>query len=399
MNGVQQLTPDGRVRYDGLAIKPDVALPVTATTDQKNVSIYGVRSGLGLDVQKYADGTADYDLANVGGGYDIQAYNPGTVSWSSTVALSASQSFDKLNWISDQDLLEVWGAITHQTTNQYGGLPEFATTDCCGGSNYGDQFSLEDPNAPTKGRSTFEVRDGYKVNVYFKTQFIKDADTSLTLFGDVHSGRPLNLYMYDSTAGRGSVFGVVSQNQLAFIPQLTTQTNASAVNPSVLQFDTMNGSTNVPVFFADTAGGQTKEAAVAAMRNIVSTFGLAPGQFKKGKLRNPDVKRWDLHLAQELPMPINGHKLTATMDVFNVGNLLNKKWGNVMEYTGGRGSSPGSEGAFKVSCGDANGAIQSTSSAVCPSYVIQGVSTSIVNPTVNPDATLYSVMFGLKYTF
>jgi len=397
INGQQQLTPDGRIRYDGLAVAATV--PSTSTTDQKNVSIYAARQAAKLDVATYADGTPDYDLANVGGGYDIQAYNPSTRSTATTVALSAMQTFENLHWFSSQDVLDVSAAITHQTTNQYGGLPEFATTDCCGGSNYGDQFSLEDPNAPTKGKSTFEIRNGYKFNVNFRTSFFKNAPTTFTLFGDIHEGRPLNLYMYDSTSGRGNVFGVVSQNQLAFIPQLTTQTNAGVAAPSVLEYDTMSNGTNVPVFFANTAGGQTKEAAFAAMQNIVKTFGLAPGEFHKGNLRNPDVKRWDLHVAQDIPMPVNGHKLTATMDIFNVGNLLNKKWGTVMEYTGGRGSSPATEGAFKVSCGDASGTIQPSTSTVCQSYVIQSVSTSIVTPTVNPDATLYSVMFGLKYSF
>ncbi len=376
VNGVQQYTPDGRIRYDGL----QVAATSGTTLDAKNQSIYAARQTAGLDVATNADGTPMYDLANPGSGYDIQAYNPSIQSSSQTVALSLAQSFDKL--LNPTDHLDVMLAATHQSTNQYGGIPEFATTDCCGGSNYGDQISLEDPNAPTKGKSTFEIRTGYKVSATYKVEWMKDAPTVFSLFGDMHSGRPLSFYVADAgSAARGQVFGVVSNNQLAFIPQMTTPMAGNSLG-------FMTG--NVPVYFAT-------QADLTNLQKIVSKFDLPTGILSKGSNKNPDVKRWDLHVAQDLPMPwFDGHKVVFTLDFFNIGNLINKKWGVVAEYgSDGRQGTP----VYKVACADASGNAVTTSSPVCASYRISSVSTTMTTPTVNQSATLYSVMAGLKYSF
>lgn len=377
VNGVQQYTPDGRMRYDGL----QVASTSGTTLDAKNQSIYGARQTAGLDVATNADGTPMYDLANPGSNYDIEAYNPSVKSTSATVALTADQSFDG-HWLSRADHIDLSAALTRQNTSQYGGMPEFATTDCCGGSNYGDQISLEDPNAPTKGKSTFEVRTGYKVSATYTAEWVKNAPTVFSLFGDMHSGRPLSFYVADAgSAARGQVFGVVSNNQLAFIPQTATPMAGNS-----LGFVT-NG---VPVYFASATE-------LANFQKIVTKFDLPTGILTKGSNKNPDVKRWDLHVAQDLPMPwFDGHKVVFTLDVSNLGNLLNKKWGVVAEYgSDGRQGTP----MYKVACADASGNAVTTSSPVCSSYRISSVSTTMTTPTVNQSATLYSVMAGLKYAF
>ena len=380
VNGAQQYTPDGRIRYDGLTVATTAA--ATASLDVKNQSIFANRVAAGLDIATNADGSNLYDLANPGSNYDIQAYNPATESSAETVALSAVQSFDNLKLFHVPDHLDLSAAWTHQKTNQYGGMPEFATTDCCGGSNYGDQISLEDPNAPTSGKSSYEIQKGYKFNATYEAEFFKDMKTSFTLFGDIHNGRPLSFYVADAGANaRGQVFGVVSNNQLAFIPQTTTPMAGNS-----LGFVT-NG---VPVYFKTAAD-------LTNLQKIVNSFGLPTGILSKGSNKNPDIKRWDLHLAQEINVPyLEGHKVVATVDIFNLGNLLNKKWGVVAEYgSDGRQGTP----IYKVACTDATGNVVSTASATCLGYQISSVSTTMTTQTVNQTATLYSVMFGLKYSF
>ena len=379
IDGVQQYTPDGRMRYDGLVVA--TTAPANSSFDANNQSVFANRGVAHLDTAKNADGSNNYDLANPGSGYDIEAYNPGKQSTSSTIALSAQQSFDGA-WISHSDHIDLMAAFTRQDTNQYGGIPEFATTDCCGGSNYGDQFALEDPNAPTRGKSSYEIRNGFKLNINYEAEFFKGAKTRFTLFGDMHNGRPLNFYVADAApTARGQVFGVVSANEMAFIPQTT---NADASNP--LKFTTGN----VPVYFATAAD-------LANLQKIVTKFDLPTGIMSKGIKRNPDIKRWDLHVSQDVNMPwFTDHKLTATLDIFNVGNLINKKWGNVAEY-----GSDGRQGApiYKVACTDTSGVKVAANSPVCAGYQISSVSSTYTTATVNPVATLYSVMFGLKYSF
>ena len=51
--------------------------------------------------------------------------------------------------------------------------------------------------------------------------------------------------------------------------------------------------------------------------------------------RNTDFSPWtnsfDLRISQELPGFWKGHKSSFTFDIFNFGNLLNKKWGHINE--------------------------------------------------------------------
>jgi hypothetical protein len=51
--------------------------------------------------------------------------------------------------------------------------------------------------------------------------------------------------------------------------------------------------------------------------------------------RNTDFSPWtntiDLRVAQEIPGLFKGHKASFTLDMFNFGNLLNKKWGRINE--------------------------------------------------------------------
>ena len=44
------------------------------------------------------------------------------------------------------------------------------------------------------------------------------------------------------------------------------------------------------------------------------------------------VNTFDLRISQELPGFFKGHKSEIWVDIQNVGNLLNKKWGNILDY-------------------------------------------------------------------
>ena len=93
VNGVQQYTPDGRARYDGLVIPGANATAINAS-----------RAALGLPV------VANADLANLGLFGDIQAYNPSTKNWTRTLALSARRNIFGV---------DTWAAYTWQYGHQY----------------------------------------------------------------------------------------------------------------------------------------------------------------------------------------------------------------------------------------------------------------------------------------
>ena len=51
------------------------------------------------------------------------------------------------------------------------------------------------------------------------------------------------------------------------------------------------------------------------------------------------VNQFDMRISQEIPGFMEGHKAEIALDILNVGNLLNKKWGSVeeMSFPGYRG--------------------------------------------------------------
>ena len=127
---------------------------------------------------------------------------------------------------------------------------------------------------------------------------------------------------------------------------------------------------------------------------IVDRFGLPEGEvLSANSNRYPWVNQFDLGIKQEVPLPGWRHRLVLGVDVLNVGNLLNDKWGLI------RGSNQffvKREGlAFAAYDGQAN------------QYVYSGVPAALAegtdfNPSLGrgePAASRWSVLFSARYEF
>lgn len=368
INGVQQYTADGRMRYDGLTV--DAA----------------TRANSGLPT------STNPDLANSVGNFgDIQAYNPGVQNWSATVAFSVGKRWDNI---------DAFLSYTYQDAKAYGGISEFGTTEGGNGNTgnyYADQDSYLDPNAAVYGKAPNLMRSSWKFNLSYKMELVKGFTSHFTLFAESHSGRPLSFLMTDPTgaSGRSVSFGVWRDDQLAYIPQLA---NPVAGNP--LMFTTPNpqapGGVTTVVF--DT------QASLDKFKGLVSYFGLPQGKVvPRGFGVNPQVNRIDFQFAQEFPSPIKGHELLFTMDIANLGNLLNHNWGVVREY-GGLTSRAGTP-IINVQCANSTGVASSATdpTASCATYRYSYTGTANPNtaatPIVDAQASQWSIEFGLKYKF
>ncbi len=364
VNGVQQYTPDGRLRYDGLSIPGATPALVTAA-----------RTTLGLPT------SSNPDLANIGANGDIQAYNPSEQNWNSTVAFSAGTKWRNF---------DVFAAYVFQNGTNYGGISEFGTTEggnSSSGNYYADQVSKRDPNASVKGTAGNVIKEALKLQLSYKRELFKGFESRFTLFGESRSGRRINFLMSDPSlsAGRGQVFGVYADDQLAYVPNLGAP---DPTNP--LKFTSPGGTT---VYFANAA-------ALAQFKSLVNQFHLPQGGIvPKGYGQNPHVDRIDFQYAQEIPGPLPGHRLEFTVDVTNLGNLVNKKWGVIKEFSNSRAGLP----IVNVTCADANGSAPTAANpAACSSYVYSYSSVSAATnakPTVDTVGSLWSVELGLKYKF
>jgi outer membrane receptor protein involved in Fe transport len=362
VNGVQQYTPDGRLRYDGLNIAA------------------AARTTAGLPV------AANPDFVNLGTARDILAYNPDNeASWTRTVAVSAYKSFDDLG-------LDFSVAYVNGAAESYGALSEFATTPS---GFYVEQFSALDPNTSVSGIATNRIEHQFKATVGWEHEFFTDFVSRITLFAETRTGRPFSFTMSDATSGRGPVFGVNRSDQLLYVPDLS---RASAANGLMFTSAAVNPTTGRPVtVFFDSA------ATLNGFSRVVSQFGLPQGIVPKGYGQNPDVNQIDLQLAQEVPMPfLDGHKLTFTMDIKNLLNFLNNDWGVVEEYTGSRGGF--GDRVVSVQCANAvTGAALTNATASCDAYRYSSFNTGpgspgSSTPTVDTSSRWY-MQLGLRYSF
>ena len=362
VNGVQQLTPDGRLRYDGLQIAGATPAAVLAA-----------RAAAGLPV------ATNPDLANLGLFGDVQAYNPEQKAWSRTAAFSVGRDFGDL---------KTWISWTVQEGSQYGGISEFGTTaggNGTSGAYYTDQSFDTDPNAPARGDANNLIEQAFKLNLAYKVELVPGWVSRFTLFGERHSGRPISFLMTDPAGNRNPTFGVSRDDALAYIPNLNSP---DPTNP--LHFVDGDG---VSVFF-------DSQTSVDRLKAVVSQFGLPMGGIlKRGIGRNPDVDRFDFQFAQEIPSPVRGNSLLFTVDIANLGNLLNNRWGVVKEYSTSRSGAA----IVNAQCASTTGVSSGVASAVCASYRYSysgNVSaTTAATPTVDQAASLWSVVVGIKYRF
>jgi hypothetical protein len=353
INGVQQYTPDGRLRYDGLVL----------TAAQ--------RTALGLP------NVANTDLTNIGLNGDIQAYNPSQKTWSDTAAFSIYRSWHGLE-----------GMVSYavQTGTAAGGISEFGTTEGGNGTSgnyYADQTFSTDPNGIAQGKLTNLISEAVKVNLSYKFELKPGWLSRITLFGEEHSGRPFSFLMTDVTGGRNPTFGVSRDDALAYVP------NLSSPDPSnPLKFTT--GATTV---YFDSA------ASLAKFQALVKQFDLPQGRITpRGFGVNPSVGRVDLQFAQNIPTPIRGHEMIFTIDIANLGNLLDKHWGVVKEYTNARAGGL----LVNAQCANAAGVASGNASPVCTAYRYSYTTvspTALATPTIDQLSSLYTIELGLKYKF
>lgn len=177
-------------------------------------------------------------------------------------------------------------------------------TSSTSSSNYGNNAFL-DPNLPAYGRSIYEFRDQWKFGANFDHAFFGDYKTSIGVFGEYRTGRPYSATMLDNSGNRGAVFGTIGNlgNMLLYVP--------TAGSDPLVSFDST--------------------ASEDAFNALVDELGLGKYRGKvapKNSLTSPDFFKVDLHIAQELPLPVvDGGKFELFADIENVLNMLDKDWG------------------------------------------------------------------------
>ncbi len=262
-------------------------------------------------------------------------------------------------------------------------------TSSTAGSNYANGAFLDGSGA-AYGISNDEVRHFIKYGFTLDRAFFGDYKTNISLFGETRIGKPYSYTMQDASSNRSPIFGNVGTQAryLLYVPTSTTDALVS---------------------YGDrTVGGRVVTAAEtqAALESLINGTDLSKyrgGVAPRNGFNSPWFTKIDLHLSQELPTGLGGSRITLFADVENVGNLINRKWGQIREY-----GFPYTVAAVQVQClqravptGTAPGAAQvSDTSQACAQYRYTAANVAPDQQNViSSRQSLYSVRIGARFTF
>ncbi|MYM30788.1 Oar protein [Duganella sp. CY15W] len=179
-------------------------------------------------------------------------------------------------------------------------------TSSTSSSNFSGR-SVLNPNEEVAANSGYLVKDRVNALVNFQKRFFGTYKTTFGMFYEGRTGKPYSWTINNDLNGDG-----LSGNDLMYIPSAP-------------------GSGQV-VFSGDTATNHANEDKFWSIVNANPVLKKAAGGVVG---RNTDFSPWtntfDLRIAQEFPGFFKGHKGSFSLDIFNFGNLLNKRWGRINE--------------------------------------------------------------------
>lgn len=182
-------------------------------------------------------------------------------------------------------------------------------------SNWAGQ-PLFQANEVAEARSRYEIKDRVTGQLTWKHNFFGDYRTQVGLVYEGRTGRPYSYIYFNDANGDSAGSSGSSLQDLFYVP----------AGPGDVLFGTLS---STGVFTSNpTAEG-----------SFFDWLGKQDDlQQYKGKVvpaysgRANWVNTVDLRISQELPGFFKGHKSEIWIDVQNIGNLLNKNWGEVIDY-------------------------------------------------------------------
>ncbi|CAN7192094.1 TonB-dependent receptor [Pseudoxanthomonas sp. LjRoot168] len=185
-----------------------------------------------------------------------------------------------------------------------------ALTSSTAGSGYGSQlgFSI---NEPTSSTARYEIKDRFSGSLNWTHNFFGDYATQVGLFYEGRSGRPYSYIFSGDANGDNRTF-----NDLFYVP----------AGPGDVLFGSLSATGQ---FTANAAMEQAFWDWLSRQDGLNRYAGTyAP----ENGFTSSWVNTFDVRISQELPGFMKGHKSKLWIDIQNVGNLINKDWGHVIDY-------------------------------------------------------------------
>jgi len=159
------------------------------------------------------------------------------------------------------------------------------------------------PNEDVAYRSNYDVKARILGSLTWQHKFFGDYATSVSAFYDGHSGQPYSFVYGNDANGDG-----IAANDLIFVPA-----NLSQV-----------------AFVAGTSDAAQQEfmAFIKGNDYLRNHMGGVVGQ---NGATSPWINQINLSFRQEVPGIFEGNKGEVRFDIFNFGNMLNKRWGQIYD--------------------------------------------------------------------
>ena len=192
-------------------------------------------------------------------------------------------------------------AYTYTEATEVSGL-----TSSVANSNWAAR-SILNPNEEVESNSSYLVKDRINMSLTWQKSLFAGLKSTFGVFYEGRSGKPYSWTINNDLNGDGA-----GGNDLMYIPKAF-------------------GSGEV-VFRGDTATDKTNETRFWDVVNQNQDLLNAAGSVVK---RNASFAPWtnsiDMRFTQELPGLYKKNKAVFILDLFNFGNLINKRWGRINE--------------------------------------------------------------------
>jgi hypothetical protein len=175
----------------------------------------------------------------------------------------------------------------------------------------------EDPNNPPLRPSNYEVPHRVVLNGSYRLELLRRAPTDVSLIYVGESGRPYSFTYNGDINNDGS-----NENDLLYVPRDASEIRFQDVGP------------NQPITPAQS--WENFNNFIESVECLREARGRIVG---RNACREPWLSRVDVRLAQTVPS-VRGHGVEITLDIFNVGNLLNREWGRAEQLGTDRALDP-----------------------------------------------------------
>jgi hypothetical protein len=177
-------------------------------------------------------------------------------------------------------------------------------TSSTSNSNWNGRM-IFNPNEEVEARSNYLVKDRFIADVQWRRYFFDGYKTEIGLFYEGRKGKPYSWTYINDFNGDG-----IAGNDLMYIP-----------NPNQVSFRDRNGN------------GTADEAAAfwAIVNDNPALRGSIGSVVERNNDYNPWVNSFDVRISQDLPGFFEGNKTVISLDILNIGNLINKDWGQIDE--------------------------------------------------------------------